>query len=71
MCGGKGGGDPTPDPGKSQVYLGFPRNTATDPLEKQLASNCFSSEVRTTLCKKYTMMKKNLPGSLLPPIEFS
>ena len=36
--GGQGAGDqnPPPQPGKSQVAIGFLRNSGTDPLEKQL-----------------------------------
>ena len=66
-----GGRDPTPGPGKSQVYLGFLINTATDPLEQQFASNCFSSEVRTTLCKKiYDDEKKTYQDPSFPRLNF-
>ena len=46
--GGAEGPDPSP-PGKSQVVIGFRRNTGTDPLEKQY--DCFWSEVCTALYK--------------------
>ena len=37
VCGGGGGGGRDhPSPGKSQVAIGFLRNSGTDPIEKQL-----------------------------------
>ena len=51
--GGWGGGlDPTP--GKSQMFIGFLRNTGTDPPRQAIGhqgSNCFSREDRKTLCE--------------------
>ena len=54
----QGFGSSPPHPEKSQVAIGFLRNTGMDPLKKQLcqnikldplASNCLSREVHTSL----------------------
>ena len=56
--GGTGVWELPPHPEKSQVAIGFLRNTGMDPLKKQLcqnikldprASNCLSREVHTSL----------------------
>ena len=49
----EGSGVPGPH-GKSQVTVGFLRNSGTDPPREAigpLGSNCSSKEVRTTHCK--------------------
>ena len=60
---GDRGSGPSPPPphthtplGKSQVIIGFLRNTGTDPIENREAigphgSNCFSMEVHTAVCE--------------------
>ena len=50
-----------PSPGKSQVAIGFLRNSGTDPQKETigpLGFNCFSKEVRTALCEKCIFLTK-------------
>ena len=42
---------PDSTPGKSQVVVGFLRNTDTNPHREAIGSNCFSREVRMALCE--------------------
>ena len=59
-----GGPDPPPSThGKSQVAIGFLRNSGTNPHREPmgpLGSNCFSREVRTVLCNTLMTQTKTL-----------
>ena len=47
--------------GKSQVAIGFLRNAGTDPTREAIGpkgSNCYSREVRTTLCEINSGLKQ-------------
>ena len=55
MSGTRGGqGVQPPPPGKSEVAIGFLRNSGMDHPREAIGpqgSNCFSSEVHTALCE--------------------
>ena len=75
--GGRGGArdpDPPPPPWKSQVALGFLRNSGTDrPREaiRPLGSNCILREVPAALCEILWWLIKTLPGPSITKLSGS